>query len=321
MKEQEKSTFLIKITIRIIFFCVDNIVKKKRGRKPKERKYFGTLQEEAVIKYIKTSSIQERHDIYNNILKEPFKKMTSSILRTYNHHIGNYDIMEVELDGLSHLIENMTKFRPYIIEYQDKNTTDPTKWFKHRKFRYLDKSDAESKLNELINENDCYNYKIFFATAYAYCGTIVRNFYKDHSKNSRNEIIVNQSIYSEDFSFDEDINLSYELDITNEEDPILRLFNNLIECIETTLTYDDSLTDNEIVVGNAIIEIFRNWEILFLEQTEIGEYDKKITNNFTKNKILYYLKEITNMDMKEIRNSMKKYKELYFLVKEDVKSV
>jgi hypothetical protein len=296
---------------------VDNIVKKKRGRKPKDRKYFGEEQENAVIEYIKTDSFQRRHDLYNNILREPFKKMTSSILRTYNHHIGNYDIMEVELDGLSHLIENMIKFRPYIIEYQDKDTNDKTKWFKHRKFRFLDKVDAEKKLKELVDLNDEYYYRIFFATAYAYCGTIVRNFYKDHSKNSRNEIIINQSIHSEEFSFDEDIKFSYEIDLYEKQDPVLSLFNNLIDCIEVTLTYDDSLTENEIVVGNAIIEIFKNWEILFLEQTEYGEYDKKVTNNFTKNKILYYLKEITNMDMKEIRISMKKFRELYTLIKED----
>jgi hypothetical protein len=296
-------------------------IKKKRGRKPKERKYFGETQENAVIRYIKTDSVQEKHEIYNNILWEPFKKMTSSILRTYNHHIGNYDIMEVELDGLSHLIENMTKFRPYIIEYQDKETTDKTKWFKHRKFRYLDKEDAENKLKELINQNDGYEYKIFFATAYAYCGTIVRNFYKDHSKSSRKEIVANQSIYSEDFSFDEDIKFSYEMDVYKEQDPVLSLFNNVIESIEVTLMYDDSLTEPEICVGNAIIEIFRNWEILFLEQTEVGEYDKKVTNNFTKNKILYYLKEITNMDMKEIRLSMKKFRELYMLIKEDEQPV
>lgn len=296
---------------------MDKILKKKRGRKPKDRKYFGEEQEHAIIEYIKTDSFQKKHDIYNNILREPFKKMTSSILRTYNHHIGNYDIMEVELDGLSHLIENMVKFRPYIIEYQDKNTTDKTKWFKHRKFRFLDESDSVKKLEELINLKDDYNYRVFFATAYAYCGTIVRNFYKDHSKNSRNEIIINQSIHSEEFSFDEDIKFSYEIDIYDKKDPVLSLFNNVISSIETILNYDDSLTEQEIIVGNAIIEIFRNWEVLFLEQTEHGEYDKKVTNNFTKNKILYFLKEITNMDMKEIRISMKKYKELYTLIKEE----
>lgn len=296
---------------------MEEIVKKKRGRKPKNRKYFGEIEENAVIEYIRTSSYEKKHDIYNKVLKEPFKKMTSSILRTYNHHIGNYDIMEVELDGLSHLIENMTKFRPYIIEYKDIDSPDDSKWFKHRKFRFLDKEEADEKLNELKLQDDGFVYRIFFATAYAYCGTIVRNFYKDHSKNSRNEIVVNQSLHSEDINFDENIKFSYEMDVFEETDPILKLFNNVIECIEVTLMYDDSLTEQEVIVGNAIIEIFRNWEILFLEQTEIGEYDKKVTNNFTKNKILYYLKEITNMDMKEIRISMKKFRELYILIKED----
>jgi hypothetical protein len=293
------------------------IEKKKRGRKPKNRKYFGEREENAVIEYIKTDSHEMKHQIYNTILKEPFKKMTSSILRTYNHHIGNYDIMEVELDGLSHLIENMTKFRPYIIEYQDDYCEENEKWNKHRRFRYLNKDEAESKLKELISLEDGYKYRLFSATAYAYCGTIIRNFYKDHSKNSRNEIIVNQYMDNVDFNFDEDIRFSYEIDTEYEEDPILRLFNNMIESINRVIQTDDTLLDEEIVVGKGIIEIFKNWESLFLEHTENGRYEKKVTNNFAKNKILFYLKEITNMDMREIRNSMKKYKELYNLIKED----
>jgi hypothetical protein len=293
------------------------IEKKKRGRKPKNRKYFGEIEEFAVIEYIKTDSHEKRHQIYNTILKDPFKKMTSSILRTYNHHIGNYDIMEVELDGLSHLIENMIKFRPYIIEYQDKYSNDIDKWNKHRRFRFLDKEDAETKLKELINLDDDYNYRLFSATAYAYCGTIIRNFYKDHSKNSRNEIIVNQYLDSVDFNFDEDIRFSYEIDTEQEEDPILRLFNNMIDSINYVIKHDETLLEEEITVGRGIIEIFKNWENLFLEHTENGEYEKKVTNNFAKNKILFYLKEITNMDMRQIRSSMKKYKELYNLIKED----
>lgn len=293
------------------------IEKKKRGRKPKNRKYFGEREELAVIEYIKTDSHEIRHKIYNEILSDPFKKMTSSILRTYNHHIGNYDIMEVELDGLSHLIENMIKFRPYIIEYRDLYSEETEKWNKHRKFRYLDKYDAELKLKELIESEDGYEYRIFFATAYAYCGTIIRNFYKDHSKNSRNEIIVNQYLDSAEVNFDEDIRYSYEIDTEHEEDPILILFNNMIKSINNVIETDETLLEQEIVVGKGIIEIFKNWENLFLEHTDKGRYDKKITNNFAKNKILFYLKEITNMDMREIRSSMKKYKELYNLIKED----
>lgn len=295
------------------------VVKKKRGRKPKNKNYFGEVEENAVIRYIKTDSHEERHNIYNKILRVPFKKMSSSILRTYNHHIGNYDIMEVEMDGLSHLIENMVKFRPYIIEYQDLNTENKEKWIKHRKFRYLDKHEAEEKLHELQSQTDGFIYKLFNATAYAYCGTIIRNFYKDHSKNSRNEILHNQYIENIDMDFDEDPRFSYELDFDeHEEDTSLKTFNMLIEYIERTIEEDDTLTEKEIIVGNGIVEIFKNWELLFLEHSDKGKYDKKITNNFAKNKILLYLKEITNMEMKEIRFSMKKYKEIYNLVKEEV---
>jgi cell division protein ZapA (FtsZ GTPase activity inhibitor) len=296
---------------------MSEIIKKKRGRKPKNKQYFGENEEKAVIEYIKTDSHELKHNIYNNILKIPFKKMTSSILRKYNNYIGNYDIMEVELDGLSHLIENMIKFRPYIIEYQLIDTDDVLKWYKHRKFRYLNIEDANTKLKQLESVSDGYKYRMFNATAYAYCGTIVRNYYKDHSKNSRNEQITKQYMESGDFNFDEDINYSYELDIEDDEDQILKIFNKVIQSISYIIKNNNELLENEKTVGMAIINVFSNWEYLFMEQTEIGEYDKKITNNFTKNKILHYLQEITNMDIKEIRSSMKVYKELYNLIKEN----
>ena len=51
--------------------------------------------------------------------------------------------------------------------------------------------------------------------------------------------------------------------------------------------------------------------MLFLEDSPKGKYNKKVTNNFAKNKILLYLKEQTNLTTKEIRMSMKPYKEIY----------
>ena len=35
----------------------------------------------------------------------------------------------------------------------------------------------------------------------------------------------------------------------------------------------------------------KNWDVLFLEDTPEGKYDKKISNKFAKNKILFFLKE------------------------------
>ena len=74
---------------------------------------------------------------------------------------------------------------------------------------------------------------------------------------------------------------------------------------------DKTLKKNEIIVGEAIIHVLSNWHMLFLEDSPEGKYNKKVTNNFAKNKILLYLKEQTNLTTKEIRMSMKPYKEIY----------
>jgi hypothetical protein len=75
---------------------------------------------------------------------------------------------------------------------------------------------------------------------------------------------------------------------------------------------DGTLKKNEIIVGEAIINVLSNWHILFLEETPDGRVNKKITNKYQKNKILQLLKEQTRLNTKEIRMSMKPYKEIYF---------
>jgi hypothetical protein len=72
---------------------------------------------------------------------------------------------------------------------------------------------------------------------------------------------------------------------------------------------------NEIIVGEAVINIFKNWESLFLEESPSGKYNKKVTNKYAKNKILLFLKEQTGLSTKEIRTALKPFKEIYFLEK------
>ena len=283
--------------------------------KKKKNLYFGEVEEKAVVRYIKTESSQERHDIYNNILREPFNKMVSSILRKYNNHIGNYDILNVEADGLTHLLENMVKFRPYIIEYKEINN-DEGKWIRHKKYKFLDENEMYSMLDELNNnDDDKYEYRPLYASAYSYCGTIVRNYFKDHSKNSRKEILCNIELNSAGINFDEDENYAYYESFMENEDPVLLVFDNIIENLEEILDMNDNLNKNEIIVGKAIVNILKNWEDLFKEQTENGVYDKAVSNNFTKSKIFLLLKEYTRMDIKEIRQSMKPYNPVYQFLK------
>ena len=283
-----------------------------RGRVAK-KKYFDIREEHAVIDYITSDSSDEKHRIYNDILREPFRKMVESIIRKYPTHIGNYDIHEIEANALSHLIEHMIKYRPFIIEFKD---DDGIKWERSKVYTYFFLHDAEEKLQELLSVDSDKNFRIFQSKAFSYCQTIVRNFYKDHSKRSYNEkktILSWEDHSSEIMGRNEFL---YEID-GDEKSDLEALIDIVVKNIRDRIDGDASLKKNEIIVGEAIINVLGNWHILFLEETPDGKINKKITNKYQKNKILQLLKEQTRLNTKEIRMSMKPFKEIYYLQKKE----
>lgn len=278
-----------------------------------KKKYFAENEEKAVFDYVITDSSSKRHKIYNDILAKPFQKMVESIIRRYQIHLGKYDIHEVEANALSHLIENMIKYRPFIVEYKKINS-ETEKWNRSKVYKFFYKKDIEEKIDELSSTNTDYEYRIFESKAFSYCQTIVRNYYKDHSRKTNNE--KNTILPWEDHS-EEIMNrneLLYEIDENNKSD-LEELIDLIVEKIRDKIDSDGSLKKNEIIVGEAIINILNNWHILFLEETHIGKINKKVTNKYQKNKILLFLKEQTRLNTKEIRVNLKPFKEIYFLEK------
>jgi hypothetical protein len=275
--------------------------------------YFAEKEEQAVIDYINATTAEEKNKIYNEILLVPFRKMIESILRRYPIHIGNYDIVEVESNARSHLIEHMIKYRPFIIEY---NETGSLKWIKSNIYKYFLVEEANEKLKSLIKKND-FNYRLFNSKAYSYCQTIIRNYYKDHSKKSYIEKKINLSFDDHIDEINENIEYSYELELETHQQ-YEQLINTVVEKIETKINDNDTtMKRNEVIVGDAIVNVLKNWHILFMEDTPEGKYNKRITNKFAKNKILLFLKEQTGLSTKEIRIAIKPFKEMYFIEKMD----
>ena len=239
--------------------------------------YFAEREEQAVIDYINSNSAEEKNRIYNQILIEPFRKMIQSILRRYPIHIGNYDMEEVESNALTHLIEHMVNF-------------DPKK---------ITKSGVKTK-------------------AYSYCQTIIRNYYKDHSKKSYTEKKINLSFDDYVDEINENIEYTYEIEVDN-YNQLDKLIETVISKIEEKISSpnDVLMKRNEIIVGDAIVNVLKNWHVLFMEDTPEGKYNKRVTNKFAKNKILLFLKEQTGLSTKEIRIAIKPFKEIYFIEKID----
>ena len=152
--------------------------------------------------------------------------------------------------------------------------------------------------------------------AFSYCQTIIRNYYKDHSKKSYTEKKVNLSFDDYVDEINENIEYTYELEVDTHQQ-LEKLIKTVINKIEDRINNDTTMKKNEVVVGDAIINVLKNWHLLFMEDSPDGKYNKRITNKFAKNKILLFLKEQTQLSTKEIRIAIKPFKEIYFIEKID----
>lgn len=144
--------------------------------------------------------------------------------------------------------------------------------------------------------------------AYSYCGTIIKNYliYKIniYNKNLKRSTTVDISqCNSDDEAYIDDSYTEYGTSFFDE------LIKRTIAEIEKTLVakHKKPLSTDEIIVGNALINLLKNWENLF---NDMG------SNKFNKSSVLLFLKENTNMSTQDIRKNMKKFKYVYFLIKE-----
>jgi hypothetical protein len=142
--------------------------------------------------------------------------------------------------------------------------------------------------------------------AYSYFGTICKNYLmgqiiKDHKESIK-------KISYEDISFDleNNENLSYEID--SDIFDTQKLINKFCDELNFFIN-NEELNDNERKLGLALYEIFKNYHNIFISTNN---------NKFNKNLILLSIREMTNLNTKEIRSSIKKYKQLYLTVLNNV---
>lgn len=139
---------------------------------------------------------------------------------------------------------------------------------------------------------------------YSYAGTVCKNYliYKlnQFSKNQKR----NTSYDAQQSDFIDNIHYSYD-----NGTPDLAFIQTLMSITSSQINAmivnrkELMLTDNEVKVGNAIIQLLSNWEELFIRMG---------SDKFNKSSILMFLKETTLLTTKEIRDSGKKYKKLFY---------
>jgi len=135
--------------------------------------------------------------------------------------------------------------------------------------------------------------------AYSYFGTICKNYLMGAIQKDTKE--QNRQVSYDDISSDiEDRkDLSYVIDehIIDYRDVIIKLTISLEDFIEK-----ETLSENEQKLGYALLEIFANVDKIF----QVGD-----GNKFNKNLILLSLREMTSLSTKEIRVSLKRFKNMY----------
>jgi predicted SprT family Zn-dependent metalloprotease len=85
---------------------------KKKGRKPKQANYFDVREELAVVRYLESTTFEEKNKIYNDFLRKPLDKMISSIIRRYKLYRKDMDFYEIHIDTHSFLMTKVDKFKP-----------------------------------------------------------------------------------------------------------------------------------------------------------------------------------------------------------------
>lgn len=138
------------------------------------------------------------------------------------------------------------------------------------------------------------NYK-----AYSYFGTICKHYLMGSIQKDTKE--TNRSISYEDISSDIEDSIQYSYSIDNPPVDFKDIIDRLVISL-TDFINNEKLTENERKLGYALLDIFNNFEFLF----QIGN-----GNKFNKNLILLSLRDMTSLNTKEIRLSMRKFKKIY----------
>ena len=230
-----------------------NVELRKKGRKPTTTNYFDVREELAVVRFLESTSYEEKNKIYNDFLRKPLDKMISSIIRRYKLYRKDMDFEEIHMDTHSFLITKIDKFKP----------------------------SKEKK-------------------AYSYFGTICKNYLMGQIIKDQKE--MNRKISYEDISTSLENDEGFAYYIENDGLDSERVIHHFLIELENFIK-NENLSENEVKLGQALHDIFDNYENIFVGNDN---------NKFNKNIILLSLREMTNLSTKEIRGSMKKYKNMYY---------
>jgi hypothetical protein len=253
---------------------------KKRGRKPTKKPYFGPEEEEAVRRYLELGELvvdPNTQDGYR------WTGTTEEDIQRNRLYSGS---LKAPLNKMVESIIRRYKLYSKTMEYEDLHAD--TLGFLHVKFHKFKPAKGKK--------------------SYSYYGTVVKHYLLG-------KLIKEDKKLKQNLNFDDVIpmveakdDLIYTIDEQNLDLSLLiqNIGKSITKEMETKV-----LNENERKVGNALVSILGGWENLFDDDNVPGK------NKFNKNLILYYMREMTSLNTKDIRNAMKRFKVIYNILKEE----
>lgn len=141
--------------------------------------------------------------------------------------------------------------------------------------------------------------------AYSYLGTICKNHLIFKIKKFKEEEKKYTSFESNQDVYENDENLTEETDFLGENSFFDDLIINTKKKIQFMLDNKKKfgLNMDEYKIGSSLIFLLEHWDDIF--SSNMG------SNKFNKATVLFFLKENTLMDTKEVRKNLKIYKDVY----------
>tara|TARA_R100001509_G_scaffold65560_1_gene36226 strand:+ start:27243 stop:28016 length:774 start_codon:yes stop_codon:yes gene_type:complete len=254
--------------------------KKTRGRKPKTKPYFGQEQEEAVREFLSLGGLVEDENTQDGY------RWTGSTEDVVKRERIYREYLRAPLNKMVESIIRKYKLYPKSLTYEDAHSDALS--FLMIKFHKF-KPDKNKK-------------------SYSYYGTVCKHYLlgKLIKEDKKMKSILPYEDYSTSIENDEDKSYTIDEDDLDLTVFIKKISDTIKEEMETKI-----LTENEFKVGSSLVRILDEWDNIFSDES--GKNKK-----YNKNLILLYMRNMTSLTTKDIRNAMKRYKVIYQVLKDDI---
>jgi ribosome biogenesis protein Nip4 len=252
----------------------------RRGRKPKNEPYFGVDQEEAVKSFLSLGILVEDNTALSGYRWSGTTRQAYERDKIYREKLR---------DPLNKMVESIIrKYKLYSKNVEFEETHADALSFLMIKFHKF-KPDKNKK-------------------SYSYYGTVCKHYLL--GKLIKEDKKMKSLLPYEDYSstIEEDEKNSYVID--DYETDLSEFISNISKEIKEEME-SKIMTENEEKVGISLVRILDEWPILF--SGEIGTNKK-----YNKNLFLLYMRNMTSLNTKDIRNSMKRFRSVYKILKDSL---